>query len=285
MTVVGDVAQRKLRDANERIQEQRQELAQKNEQLNQEIMERGRLIEDLEAFAHTVAHDLKNPLSVVVGYSSLALSFLRDRGDLKGQEMIEPILLTGERMGHIIQELLTFASVRQQDVTARPIDMSVVVAEVESRLDQMIQEYAAEIVKPDAWPSALGYAPWIEEVWANYISNALKYGGSPPHVQLGFDHLPPEPQTPHAPAHIRFWVRDNGAGLSPEVQARLFTKFSRFDQARVSGHGLGLSIVKRIAEKLGGQVGVQSVPGEGSLFFFTLPTYPPDQVGFSQKDW
>ena len=76
-----------------------------------------------------------------------------------------------------------------------------------------------------------------------------------------------------APGVVRFWVRDNGKGLSPEDQARLFTPFTRLDQARARGHGLGLSIVRRIVEKQGGQVGVMSsgVPGEGCTFYFTLP--------------
>ena len=69
----------------------------------------------------------------------------------------------------------------------------------------------------------------------------------------------------------RFWVQDNGPGLSAEAQARLFTPFTRLDQARIQGHGLGLSIVRRIVEKLGGQVGVESQPRQGSRFFFTLP--------------
>jgi two-component system sensor histidine kinase/response regulator len=69
----------------------------------------------------------------------------------------------------------------------------------------------------------------------------------------------------------RFWVQDNGPGLSTEAQARLFTPFTRLDQVHVQGHGLGLSIVRRIVEKLGGQVGVESRPGQGSRFYFTLP--------------
>ena len=74
---------------------------------------------------------------------------------------------------------------------------------------------------------------------------------------------------------IRFWVRDNGPGLTPEEQARLFAPFERLHRGRAEGHGLGLSIVRRIVEKLGGQAGVESEPGQGSLFFFTLPAAPP----------
>jgi two-component system sensor histidine kinase/response regulator len=103
-------------------------------------------------------------------------------------------------------------------------------------------------------------------VWANYISNAIKYGGRPPHIELG--------ATAQDDGMVRFWVRDNGAGLTPEEQTRLFIPFTRLDQVQVKGHGLGLSIVRRIVGKLGGQVGVESQVGQGSVFSFTLPGRP-----------
>ena len=109
----------------------------------------------------------------------------------------------------------------------------------------------------------MGYGPWVEEVWTNDISNAIHYGGQPPRVELG--------ATVEGENRVRFWVRDNGPGLTPKEQARLFMPFERLNQAQIKGHGLGLSIVRRIVEKLGGQVGVHSVPGEGSTFSFTLP--------------
>jgi len=129
---------------------------------------------------------------------------------------------------------------------------------------------------------ALGYMPWVEEIWVNYLSNAIKYGGRPPRLELGADPLPnPPPQAGEGlgGGMIRFWVRDHGAGLTPEDQARLFTPFTRLDQVRVKGHGLGLSIVRRIVEKLGGQVGVESQVGQGSTFSFTLPGAPAQKSG------
>ena len=113
----------------------------------------------------------------------------------------------------------------------------------------------------------MGHAPWVEEVWVNYISNAIKYGGQPPRVELGADVL--------ADGAVRLWVADNGAGLPPDVHARLFTPFSRLDQIRARGHGLGLSIVRRIVEKMGGQVGVQSGAAGtiGCRFYFTLSQF------------
>jgi two-component system sensor histidine kinase/response regulator len=141
--------------------------------------------------------------------------------------------------------------------------MASIVAEAQQRLAHMIEEHQAEIILPDTWPVALGHGPWVEEVWVNYLNNAIKYGGQPPHVELG--------ATKQPDGMVRFWVRDNGPGLRPEEQARLFTPFTRLDQVRTKGHGLGLSIVGRIVEKLGGQVGVESEVGRGSVFTFTLP--------------
>jgi signal transduction histidine kinase len=140
--------------------------------------------------------------------------------------------------------------------------MRAIVAETLERFTDLLAATGAEILVPDSWPRAVGHAPWIEEIWSNYISNAIKYGGISPRVELGGD------QTGDM---IRFWVRDNGAGLTVEQQARLFTEFTRLHTQRIQGHGLGLSIVRRIAEKLGGQTGVESEVGRGSLFYFTLP--------------
>jgi signal transduction histidine kinase len=144
--------------------------------------------------------------------------------------------------------------------------MGRIVSEAQQRLTYMIREYEAELILPGRWPEALGYAPWVEQVWANYMSNAIKYGGIPPRLQLG--------ATERSDGAVRFWIRDNGPGLSAEEQAQLFTPFTRLDQARATGHGLGLSIVRRIVTRLGGQVGVESegVSGQGSTFYFTLPT-------------
>jgi signal transduction histidine kinase len=134
----------------------------------------------------------------------------------------------------------------------------------------MIEEKQAEIILPDKWPVALGYGPWVEEVWINYVSNALKYSGEPPRVELG--------GTVQTDGAIRFWVNDNGPGLKPEEQQHVFAEFTQLSQIRAGGHGLGLSIVRRIIDKLGGEVSVESegIPGKGSTFIFTLPQVPED---------
>ena len=129
----------------------------------------------------------------------------------------------------------------------------------------------AEIIALETWPTVYGYTPWIEEVWGNYISNALKYGGDmeadiAPRVELGVHDA-------EGQASCCFFVRDNGLGLTPEEQTKIFTPFTRFHHTRAKGHGLGLSIVQRIVKKLDGRVGIDSAgKGKGCTFWFVLPS-------------
>jgi signal transduction histidine kinase len=154
--------------------------------------------------------------------------------------------------------------------------MANIVAEAQRRLTDMVDEHQPKITMPAEWPVAMGYAPWIEEVWVNYISNGIKYGGRPPQLTLGAKKLPD--------GMILFWIQDNGPGLTPEDQARLFTPFTQLKRIRSNGHGLGLSIVQRIVSKLNGRVGVVSEAGHGSIFAFALPgKTSPDSGATAQQ--
>ena len=221
--------------------------------------------EELDAFAHTVAHDLKGPLGYMVGFAQVLEMDYAMLSDEEAEECLHTIVQSGCKMSNIIDELLLLASVRKlEEVQMGPMDMASIVAEAQGRLADLTKKHRADIILPDTWPVASGYGPWVEEVWVNYLSNALKYGGRPPRVELGAEQLPNR-------STIRFWVRDNGQGLTPEEQERLFILFARLNQVHAKGHGLGLSIVRRIVEKLGGEAGVESQVGQGSVFWFTLP--------------
>jgi signal transduction histidine kinase len=253
---------RELRTAQQALQEHATELEERNA--------------DLDAFAHTVAHSLKGSLGLIVGRAELLMNASDyELSEQKRRQSLEAIARTGRQMSHTINELLLLASIRNIDVTHVPLDMERIVEAAQQRLASLIEEKEAQVILPDGWPSALGYGPWIEEVWVNYLSNALKYGGTPPRIELGAS-----PQN----GSIRFWVKDDGPGITPEDQARLYTPFTRIDQAASQGHGLGLSIVYRIVEKLGGTVGVESEPGAGSVFWFTLPAETADYGSRGEED-
>ncbi|MDF1514201.1 MAG: histidine kinase N-terminal 7TM domain-containing protein [Anaerolineae bacterium] len=237
--------------------------------------------EELDAFAHTVAHDLKQPLAVLLGYST----FLTESLGSLDQEMLihstKMIEQNTRKMSNIVSELLLFANVRKKDtVEIKPVPMGEVVASVLSRLDDLIKQSDAHVVVPVAWPKAMGYASWIEEIWVNLISNAIKYGGKPPYVILDAEPMDIA-DGDHKGSWVRFNVTDNGSGITEEAQAQLFMPFERLGQVKLEGSGLGLSIVQRITRRLGGWIGVESAyfdkpnalhaMGSGSTFFFVLP--------------
>lgn len=228
--------------------------------------EREQLIAELDAFAHTVAHDLKNPLGALKLYGGL----FESRYDLmlpqKHKELLVSMNAVTEKMNKIVDALLLLSSVRKKsDITREILNMSEIVTEAEERLIQQIKTCKAEYTITDNFPASIGYAPWIEEVWVNYLSNAMKYGGEPVKFEIGANIIDEE--------SVRFWVKDNGNGISLEDQDKLFTPFTRLDTGTAEGHGLGLSIVQRITEKLNGHVGIESELGKGSTFYFVLPRH------------
>jgi PAS domain S-box-containing protein len=145
---------------------------------------------ELDAFAHTVAHDLKNPLSSIMGYADLLMDLTED-GISVAHGHSE--LITQQ----IIEGLMLLAGVRKQEVVFEPLDMANIISKVQRSLAGLIEEHHVEIVLPEGWPTAFGYEPWVEVVWNNYVSNAIKYGGRPPRVELGAD-VPPLSSPPHA---------------------------------------------------------------------------------------
>ncbi len=241
--------------------------AQLVESLHKQTIDLEERNEDLDAFAHSVAHDLQNPLSRIVGFAELLKFKYEDLSTKDRQYVADSLRTDATKMSSIIQELLLLASVRKTEIPIKPLSMQEVVNHALDRLSHLIKQYDAELILPDQWPNAMGYGPWVEEVWENYVSNALKYGGQPPRVELG--------STPLRNGTVRFWVKDNGQGFTVEEQTQLFVPFSKLEKKSQNGNGkssgLGLSIVRRIIEKLGGRVNANSIEGQGSVFSFTLP--------------
>jgi PAS domain S-box-containing protein len=236
-------------------------------QVEQDLLEQNAA---LNAFAHTVAHDLVSSVSVLVGMSEYLVESSTGVSQVNLQEYLATIARSGRKMSSIINELLLLASVRQDDVLLEPVDMLPIVETALLRLDEVIHITQAQIICPDNFPVALGYAPWIEEVWFNYLSNAVKYGGRPPCLEIG------STISKDGDGLIKFWVKDNGSGVPPDRQTQIFKPGQRLDTNYRKGHGLGLSIVQQIVRKLSGQVSVESIPGQGSVFGFSLLPVPTE---------
>lgn len=235
-----------------------------NRQLVAEIDKRGKLINDLESFSHAVAHDLKNSLGSISSSTEILQDSIKNNDTDSLNEITNLIKVSADKALHITEELLTLARISHEDIELKPINMQTVFQEALNQLKPQIQNSGTEIKSPESWPPSMGYGPWIEAIWINYLSNAIKYGGKPPIIEVGSE---------VNDNCVKFWVKDNGDGLTKDEQPKLFSKYVRLAPEKADGYGLGLSIVKSIADKLEQSVGVESVgiKGEGSLFYFSLP--------------
>jgi PAS domain S-box-containing protein len=234
-----------------------------NLHLQEQISINESMIDDLKAFSQTVAHNLKTPINNIVGFSELLVDDIQE-GKVN-TDWANQILVAGLKASSIIDGLLLFSSISVKEVLSEPIRMDAIIEEALKRNEQDILKRNICIDKPVNWPVVMGYAPWLEEVWANLISNAIKYGGDPPKLTFGF-----EKEENNGTV---FFLQDNGNGLSKGQIDQLFIPFNNLNIISVDSHGLGLSIVKRIISKQKGMVWAvsENVPGKGSRFCFSLP--------------
>jgi signal transduction histidine kinase len=232
---------------------------------------------ELDAYAHTVAHDLKQPISTLLGASSLLSNEELHLSAEKNRALVDSIQRSAHKMRSIIDSLLLLSSIRKcEHIALTVVDTQQTAYESCNRLQQLIDQLNAKILMGADWPKAQGHEQWIEEIWVNYLSNALKYGGTNPTIELGAEVLDT--------GMVKCWVKDSGPGLNEEQQHEIFDKFVRFDPTAADGHGLGLSIVKRITQRLGGQVGYQPAADGGSIFWFSLKSINNKSIDNKNSD-
>jgi two-component system sensor histidine kinase/response regulator len=210
--------------------------------------------EDLDASAYTVAHDLKRSLSVILGFSEL---LRKEYNTIPREELrhcLQMIVEAGLKMNGIIDELMLLTHVRDEESPGvGPLAMGAIVAEAAGRLSYIIQRKEASFSAAEHWPEALGYAPWVEEVWFAFMVEALQFDVEPLHIEAG--------GREEQDGTGRFWVRVAGAGLTSEQKARLSQAYHSFQSG----------LVQPIMEKLGGRFGVAGEAGQACEFYFTLP--------------
>ena len=220
---------------------------------------------ELDAYAHTIAHDLRSPLTNIIGFLDLIQSDLVDELD-DTAHMIGIAIQAGHDMVRMIDSMLLFASLRDASEVSAPVDLQQVINAAIQRLSRQLHDRNVNLNIQPNLPWVCGYAPWLEEVFANLLDNAIKYAGHDnliPSIQVQGEQQPD--------GIIRITVTDNGIGIPADHQDRVFDMFTRGDTGSIRGTGLGLSIVGRIIDRLGGEVGVESADGSGSTFWFTLP--------------
>jgi signal transduction histidine kinase len=219
--------------------------------------------EEIDTYNHTIAHDLKSPLSVIPLKVGLVKMLEKDLNP-RATQHLNDIIKRVSHMEQMIDQLLILSKLHDDTNTMRTIDVNEVIERCLTRFPEFELGQISIHVQPDL-PNVLGHSQWLEEIFANLISNAIKY--------MGHDNEHPQI---HISAKIEdqnavFSVMDNGVGIRQQDQERLFMKFTRLKDVQAEGLGLGLSIVQRIVEHFDGTLGVKSEWGQGTTFWFTIP--------------
>ncbi len=259
--VVEDITDRKrmetaLIEAKDYLEEANKDLNSTAEQLKFKNAE-------LEAYDHTIAHSLKTPLSASIHFLQILSNFKADNLSTEQHQLVRQAQATLENAGEIVDELLMLSTVSNEQVERKPLDMKRLVKEALRQLEKERLSAQATVLMPARWLPAAGHAPWVGQVWLNYLSNAFKYCEPPVELEIG--------SSKEGPDSVRYWVQDNGNPLAQEERKQLFVPFSRLHHDRIDGHGLGLTIVRRVVGQLGGVAGVDTPEDGGNRFFFTLP--------------
>lgn len=220
---------------------------------------------DLEQFAYVASHDLQEPLRMVASFVQLLAQEYRGQLGENADEYIDYAVEGAKRMRQIIADLLAYSRVSTHGKPFLPVDCNTVLEEVLASLQLVIEENGGQVAY-DGLPAVLGDRTQIYQVFQNLIGNAFKYcSAAPPRIAVGAAPAP-------GGKMWRFWVSDNGIGIEPQYFERIFVIFQRLHgRKEYSGTGVGLAICKKIVERHGGRIWVESTPGEGSTFHFTLP--------------
>jgi two-component system sensor histidine kinase/response regulator len=251
---------------------QMQRLRSENEELTRCVSERSKELEiankELEAFSFSVSHDLRNPLSVVMGYSQLLAEGYAVQMDGPARRMLRHISDSAARMERLIADLLRLSSLGQQSLSKQPVRTGVLVRQVLEELMIDHRERQVEI-QVNELPDCFGDPSLLRQVFVNLLSNAIKFTRNKEKACI-------EVGCCQRQGEYLYFVRDNGAGFDAKHAARLFDAFQRLHNAEdFEGTGVGLSIVSRIISRHGGRVWAEAEVDLGATFYFTLPAVSP----------
>lgn len=240
------------------------EINRLNESLQRHLRELKRSNTDLEQFAYVVSHDLREPLRMITGFIRLFSEHYREAVDDRGREYITFIVEGAERMQRLIHDLLQYSRVGTLGQEPAVVDLERVLDQALANAQTMIEESGA-VVRREPLPVVKGEELQLVQVFQNLIVNAIRYSHPDrrPEIEVG---------ARGEDNHWRLWVKDNGIGIDKRFFKKIFLIFQQLNRDG-PGTGIGLAVCKKIVERHGGRIWVESTPEEGSIFYFTLPSW------------
>lgn len=253
------------------IQQQRTHLKQKLEKTKQENTE-------LEQFASVVAHDLKNPLAVIISYLRIMKTMYDKVLDEEGKEMTAKVYERAEKMSEMIDSLLFYSRMSKNANIFKPCDLEFILHEAISNLEATIKQKNAEITH-DKLPIVRGNKIQLTSLFQNLLDNSIKYCENKiPKIHISSKQIAKEKSNAKINRYsttnkILISIKDNGIGIKPQDKEKIFEIFNRINEEKYSGSGIGLAFCKKIVERHQGSIWVESDYGKGSTFNFTLNSY------------
>ncbi len=226
-------------------------------------------IAQIEEFSYSVSHDLRSPIRAMKGYAEAVLEDYGDGLDEQAKDYLNRIVRGGARMDRLIQDVLTYSRLSRGEMQLHSVSLNKLVHDILQQYPEM-QPPRSQIAVQEPLPSVMAHEPSLAQVISNLLANAVKFvpPGETPRIRVHAE---------NGGARVRLWVEDNGIGIKPEHQNRLFGVFQRIHSDKAyEGTGIGLAIVRKGIERMGGTVGVQSDGLTGSQFWIELPAakYP-----------
>jgi len=269
--VARDITNRKRMERE--LRQAQESLAVANAELERRVSERTaslqRAIAQMEEFSYSVSHDLRSPVRAMKGY---AATLLEDYGpgqelDEDGRERLDRIVRSGNRMERLINDVLTYSRLARTEASIQPVAVDKLVPEIVQQYEAMQPPHAQVFIRQPLQP-VLGHEASLTQAISNLLANGVKFvaPGTQPKIHVW---------TEASDGHVRLSIQDNGIGIKPQYQNRLFGMFERVHQNNdYEGTGIGLAIVRKAVEKMGGIIGVKSDGITGSIFWIELPAAP-----------
>jgi signal transduction histidine kinase len=227
--------------------------------------------QELDDFAYIASHDLKEPLRGLFNHATFLLEDYKDKIDEDGVRRLTRLGLLCQRMERLINDLMYFSRLGRAELAVQETDPNAVIAEIQQMMETVLTERHARIILPQVLPRIVCDKPRVTEVFRNLITNAVKYNDKAERiVEIGFLESVSSDQGIERDI---FYVKDNGVGIDPEYHREIFRIFKRLQNApdgQENGTGVGLTFVKKIVERHGGRIWLESDPGKGTVFYFSL---------------